>query len=292
MNRQNVLVMIALGVGSAVGAVTVAKFTPEEQPVGSLSEPLPESIVEQLNLDNVSERDPEQVAQVVESLIQILDHEISERRVLEEQLSDLQTEMTNLQQMLGMRVRSNSAVEFKAGATERAAGRERLSEDERLAAAGFTPQQIEDLRRQESGVQMRGIALDDQARREGWINSSRYFEERASLRDGGNSVRQNLGDDAYARYLYASGRPNGIAVTNVISTSPAELAGFQPGDIIRSYAGERIFSARRLMQLRSEGESGAPVSVEVIRDGERLRLSIPRGPMGVESGPRMIDPDS
>lgn len=292
MNRQNISIIIAVGIGSAVAAFTVAQFSPEERPIGSLSERLPENIVEQLKLDSISEQDPEQVAQIVESLIQILDHEISERRVLEEQMSDLKAEMTDLKKNLGARVRTAFMDESTFDASDRVAGKQRPSADERLAAAGFTTQQVEDMRRHESEAQMRGIALDDQARREGWVNSSRYFEERASLRDGADSIRQQLGDDTYSRYLFASGRPNGIAVTGVIPTSPAELAGFQPGDVIRSYGGERIFSPRQLLQLRSEGNSGAPVTVEIIRDGERLRLSMPRGPMGLNSSPRMIDPDS
>jgi S1-C subfamily serine protease len=99
-----------------------------------------------------------------------------------------------------------------------------------------------------------------------------------------------LGDAAYDRYLYASGQPNRIAVTSVIQTSPAETAGLRPGDILLQYGGERIYSAQQLTSLRSSGARGAPVTVDIIRDGQPLRITMPRGPMGIQTELSLVDP--
>jgi len=137
---------------------------------------------------------------------------------------------------------------------------------------------------------MRQIELNDRARREGWVNSPRYYEEFNKLTSGTESIRRELGDDAYDRYLFVSGRPNRIAVGTVIATSPAEQAGFQTADVIRSYDGDRVFSSAQLVNLRSAGDSGMPVVVEIIRDGEMMQITIPRGPMGIQTQGDLVNP--
>ena len=137
---------------------------------------------------------------------------------------------------------------------------------------------------------MRQIEFDDRARREGWVNSPRYFAEAAALRDGSQAVRQELGDDAYDRYLYASGRPNRLVVSNVIATSPAERAGLQPGDVILSYGDQRVFSTQQLTDLRSSGDRGTPVTLDIVREGRPMQITMPRGPMGVQTSATNVDP--
>ena len=160
----------------------------------------------------------------------------------------------------------------------------------RLAAAGFTEEEVATLRRRQGENQMRQVELDDRARREGWVNTPRYYEEINRLFDDTDPIRSELGDDAFDRYLYATGRPNRIRVTQVIETSPAEQAGFRSGDIIVSYGGERLFSTQQLTGLRSEGERGATVNVEIVRDGIPMQIAIPRGPMGIQTSPDLVDP--
>jgi serine protease Do len=99
-----------------------------------------------------------------------------------------------------------------------------------------------------------------------------------------------MGDAEYDSYLYASGMPNRIAVTNVIQTSPAEAAGLRRGDIIMQYGGEKVYSSQQLTELRSSGERGAPVAVDVIRDGQPMRITMPRGPMGIGNESTSVDP--
>jgi S1-C subfamily serine protease len=134
------------------------------------------------------------------------------------------------------------------------------------------------------------IELDDRARREGWVNTPRYVQESQDLSTGAAVIRNALGDELYDRYLFASGLPNRIAVGSVIETSPAEKAGFLRGDVVVRYGGEKVYSTQQLVNLRSSGEGGEPVTVEILRNGQLLQLTMPRGPMGMSTGPTLVDP--
>ena len=226
---------------------------------------------------------------MVESLGQVLNDEINERRVLTEQIEQLRSEVLNLKLHLGINVE-------EAFQADDGSGRQEWDDtvaqtrEERLAAAGFTPQQLESIQRLEAEAQMRQIDLDDRARREGWINTPRYMQEAQDLSTGATVIRNALGDETYDRYLFANEVPNRIAVQLVIETSPAQKAGFQPGDVFIRYGGEKVYSTQQLVNLRSSGERGEPVTVDILRNGQLLQLTMPRGPMGISTGPMLVDP--
>ena len=282
--------ILAVAVGAGIGAFTAVRMTSDDSLSKVDSKRVAESLTERLTSGEPSELDSEQVAQVVESLMQIVDEEIRERQVLAEQLEEVRSEMAELQQNLRARVAAALANNPSNALVRSPGAQVNQSMEERLAASGFTLQQFEDLRRREEGAQMEQIELNDRAIREGWVNSPRYFEEINQLTSGADGIRRELGDDAYDRYLYASGRSNRIAVGTVIATSPAEQAGFQTGDVIRSYGGERVFSTAQLVNLRSAGNLGKSVIVEIIREGELITITMPRGPMGVQTSAQRVDP--
>lgn len=281
---------LAVVVGIGIGAFAFSRTAPDDLPSEPLSTELKNSITGRLIGGESSELDPAQVAQVVESLVQILDEEISERRVLAEQLEELRSEMTDLQQNLRARVDAAYAAERRNNNSERSSQRGDARQEERLAKSGLTSQQFETIRRREAIATMQRIELDDQARREGWVDSPRYYEAFNELEGDSNSIRAEIGDEAYDRYLFASGRPNRIAVGTVIPTSPAERAGFQVGDVVMSYGGEKVYSTEQLTNLRSSGDSGALVAVDIIRDGQPIQITMPRGPMGIVTRSNVIDP--
>ena len=282
--------VVAVAVGAGIGAFTAARMASDDSSSETDSRHVAATLAERLTSVEPNELDPEQVAQIVDSLMQILDEEIKERQVLAEQLEEVRSEMAELQQNLRARVEEAFLDTPRTEDVRSPDAQVNQSQEERLAASGFTPQQFEDLRRREEGAQMQQIELNDRAIREGWVNSPRYFEELNRLTSGTDSIRRELGDDAYDRYLYASGRPNRIAVGSVIATSPAEQAGFKTGDVIRSYGGERVFSSAQLVNLRSAGKIGTSVVVEIVRDGELMQITMLRGPMGVQTRPDRVDP--
>ena len=134
------------------------------------------------------------------------------------------------------------------------------------------------------------LYLRDQASREGWLDTPRYREAAEALRQGEGSLRNELDDDAYDRFLYAMGRPNRVRVDAVLERSPAQTAGLLPGDHIVRYDGVPIRDGRELRDASTGGEPEQLVVVEIERDGQRIETTIPRGPLGVMLDSVSVEP--
>lgn len=288
MQKRLLPVVLLLAVVAGIGVLAIRSTESEPSP-GPLN-----SLVTQIAGDEIHGNDPDSIASAVNSLARVLDAEIAERRILSEQLEELQRQLSDLQENLGPRVTealsraNNEAVSVSSRRVQEQDGEATLVT--RLAAAGFTEKEAATLRRRQGEIQMQQVELDDRARREGWVNTPRYYQEISKLSNDMDPIRRELGDDAFDRYLFATGRPNRIRVGRVIETSPAEQAGLRPGDVIVSYAGERVFSTRQLTSLRSGGERGLPVSLEITRDGVPMQITLPRGPMGVQTQADLVNP--
>jgi hypothetical protein len=147
-----------------------------------------------------------------------------------------------------------------------------------LLRHGVSPAEVDRLRDVFSESELALLQLEDQARREGWFDQPRYRE---NLRDMRRALRAELGDDRFDRLLFATGRENRVIVTELLDDSPAQRSGLQAGDEILSYADRRVFRAMELKEATTEGTAGERVEVEVLRDGARVRLWVPRGPLGI-----------
>ena len=84
----------------------------------------------------------------------------------------------------------------------------------------------------------------------------------------GVTVRDVTADDGAG-----AGRA-GAVVESVRGDSPAAKAGVQAGDIIVSYDGESVRSARQLARLIDETPENKAVPVTVTRSGKRMELSV------------------
>ena len=104
------------------------------------------------------------------------------------------------------------------------------------------------------------------------------------------TLRTELGDQDYERFLAARGVPASVSIVTVLASSPAERAGLQRGDEIFSYDGKRVFNIRELNELTPVAASDEPVVVDVRRNGENLRIVLPRGPIGVRGGGDLLAP--
>lgn len=293
MYKQPLIIALALAAGIAIGAFGATRTIPDRGSLEGHSRDVLGDLIGSAERDEPLSTDPAALARTVESLARILDEEIAERRLLTERLEEMHTQLRDLEENLGSRL--VEAFDERSVASGNM-GMEQpfvdMGIEDRLLATGFTSEQVAGLRRREDERVMRQIDLDDRARREGWLNSPRYFEELNSLMGDSDPIRRELGDDGYDRYLFAMGRPNRVTVGRVIETSPAEQAGLQQGDMIISYAGERVFSTQQLTTLRSQGDRGAPVTVEILRNGKPMQITLPRGPMGVQTAMDVIDPSA
>lgn len=288
MNNQRVILLLVLLTGVSLGVFAATQLFSGQADEPAAQTVATESVAPQILQSDPGDLSAEQLAQVVESLVRTIDEEISERQVLEEEIDRLRNEVASLRTRMGIPTEDDIRSRMR-GVDEQT--RERMLE-QNLIDSGFTRAEIETVERLVAEAAMEQIALDDRARREGWLNTPQYFEEANALADTGDVVRDYLGDDGFDRYLYSVGTPNRVAVGSVIETSPAEQAGLRPGDVILSYGGQRVFQTGELIEMRSAGNSGEPVSLVIVRDGQRMQLTIPRGPMGVNTRPTRMEPGS
>jgi hypothetical protein len=218
-----------------------------------------------------------------------LDAEILERAALEERVDELDRRLAALGERSAAAAPRPGAL-GDGGPRDGAAPeelRERFRADfaarreeaeqrfvERLVAEGFAPERAEWLLRRAEELRMEALQAEYDAQR----------GVRPAQPVGVPSLRAELGDADYERYLRAVGRPTAVAVGDVLANSPAERSGLKPGDEILSYGGKRVFDLRELNTLTLEGTPGESVAVEVRRDGQVMQLVLPRGPLGIVGG--------
>ncbi|EGV16827.1 PDZ domain-containing protein [Thiocapsa marina] len=212
-------------------------------------------------------------------------------RSLESQITDLRVRLSSVEQSL-TRVLSASETAAKA-ADETRPPAPRTAEERRgaLVAAGVDPGLAEDLVLREAQRSLERLSLRDQAIREGWLGSAEYREELSRINADARSLREEIGDEIYDRYLFATGEENRVKIDSVIPGSAAEIAGLQPGDLIEAYAEERLFDFSELRRKTTEGEYGEQVAVRVRRGGRVVETWIPRGPLGVTLNSARVEPD-
>jgi len=106
-----------------------------------------------------------------------------------------------------------------------------------------------------------------------------------SLRTDGEVDRGWLGvqiqyiDETMAEAL-GLGEAKGALVASVMADGPAAGAGLRAGDVIISFAGEKLDSMKDLPRIVAEVESGTEVEIEVWRDGGRKTLTATIGKQG------------
>jgi S1-C subfamily serine protease len=80
-------------------------------------------------------------------------------------------------------------------------------------------------------------------------------------------------DDADVRRERLPDR-SGAVIDEVEADGPAAEAGFRAGDVVVTFDKERVRSARHLARLIEETPIGGAVAAEVIRNGNRMSLSV------------------
>jgi len=145
---------------------------------------------------------------------------------------------------------------------------------DRLTAGGFAVDEAEQLLDRRSELQWELMQSQYEARRDGTTVDPRGLDRNLEWQ-----FRQELGDSEYERYLEAMRQPSQVVVSSVFASSPASRIGLQPGDQILAYNGRRVFNTRELNAFTSSGEDAV---IDVMRNGTRLQLSVPAGPIGVQ----------
>lgn len=150
---------------------------------------------------------------------------------------------------------------------------------ERFIAAGIAPERAQWIMTRTQELRMQALQAQYEAAREG-----RPIDPTLAAFSPAGTLREELGDADYERYLQALGRPTSVYVRDVLATSPGAQAGIKPGDQVVKFDGERVFDMGELNRLVLEGEPGQMVAVDVMRDGQLVQLYVPRGPIGITGG--------
>jgi len=109
-------------------------------------------------------------------------------------------------------------------------------------------------------------------------------EVRTQLIDTGRITRSWMGilispvDDPAAKKLGMSA-PRGALVGDVVQGGPAHKAGFQAGDAILEFGGEKIEDGGRLPWIIARTKAGTPVKVTVLRGGKEYEVEVVLIPM-------------
>jgi hypothetical protein len=155
---------------------------------------------------------------------------------------------------------------------------QRQEQMDRFVAAGLTPDRAQWIMNREEELEMEVL----QARYEATQDNASQ-QEIANINTA-SMLRKELGDADYAKYLEGQGRPSTINVREVLTNSPAQSAGLQPGDEIVSYNGQRVFDMSELNSLTYETRPGTSVAMQVVRDGQTMQVVVESGPIGISGG--------
>jgi hypothetical protein len=147
-------------------------------------------------------------------------------------------------------------------------------------AAGLTPDRAQWIMNREQELEMEVLRARYEA-----TQGDATQQEVANI-NAASILRKELGDTDYAKYLEGQGRSTSISVREVLSNSPAQTAGLQPGDEIVSYNGQRVFDMNELNSLTYDTRPGTSVAMQVVRDGQTLQVVVESGPIGISGGGR------
>jgi serine protease Do len=127
------------------------------------------------------------------------------------------------------------------------------------ASIGMTHPQDQDVR----SVPMVGDSAE-------WLEAVQNFNFAGSSSQIGVSIRDVDENDA----TKAKGTATGVIVDEVETDSPAQKAGIKAGDIVTEFDGERVRSTRQFVRLVQETPVGRHVSLAVMREGQRVTVSL------------------
>lgn len=202
---------------------------------------------------------------------------------LEDKVAELEARVFELEQMMASK--SEEPGDNKPSMSElRISQMNNVQTTKSLLKSGISEAMATDIIRRRSEIELRKLELQDRASREAYLGTPRYRRELSEILSEHTTLREELGDDTYDQYLFANGQANRVRAISVMMSSAAEQAGMKDGDLIVSYAEHRVFEWNELKEATTEGVLGDYVNVDIVRDGQLMSLSIPRGPLGVRLG--------
>jgi len=302
MTRWIGVVSLTFLVGLLAGVLAHRAFSageppPMEQPPRTVSVPADQRALRPPAV-TLPQEEPPGDAPWVSEIVARLDRAAAERHqlgqevgALQEKVRELEARITHVDTGGVQSAAPGERVPPGAAKTDEAAD-PAIPLETRLTALGLDQDRAAEISQRVNEVDLDRLYLRDQATREGWFNTPRYGQALQEVNGDLNALRDEVGDDAYDRYLYATGQVNRVVVGSVIADSQAHEAGLKAGDTVLRYADQRVFSTAELQSATSQGVAGELVTVTVLRGDQRLRIYVPRGPLGIRLRVERRLPDS
>jgi membrane-associated protease RseP (regulator of RpoE activity) len=274
--------ILSLGLVAIIGVVIVLLLqSPDTTPVTpQFAAPVSDTPFAQAEITSL----PESSTDEINALRQQLQQEITARKKLQNTVNELSKKITAL---ATQQPSTDGTTNNPASINPR--NRDWFNQ-QALIDAGVGKSTAQNLKIRFETQALEKLYLRDNAMREGWFGSRRYRNELELLDAQLSGLQEEIGDQAYEAYLFASGQPNQVMVQSVLASSSADTAGIRADDQILSYDGQRIFNWRALRTATTQGTADENVTIEIIRDGKRLQLYVPRGPLGVRMDSASVAP--
>lgn len=159
-----------------------------------------------------------------------------------------------------------------------------------MIASGVNPDMADDILRRISQQDYRRLELQNLIRHADPATRREYRYELRELNKNKLSLRSEIGEDSYDRYLFVSGRNNRVKVRSVMTGSPAESSGLLADDVILSYNDQKILSWPDIRAATMQAEIGSYINIEILRDGNVMNMTIPGGTLGVQLDALQVEP--
>lgn len=217
----------------------------------------------------------------IQRLTEELERERADRAALEEHVAGLEA---MLAEEIGFGDRDAATEDGATGTAGDAAAtadekRPDWFDRDALLAAGLPENEVDWIRELfERYVSLR-LEYEDARLRKGERSGLHAIRDELALE---KQFRTEFGDEDFDAVRFAMNERNRVIFTELLEGSAGFRAGIRAGDEVVSYAGERVFRPRDLKLLIAAGERDEPVELRVLRDGEIVRVFLPRGPIGAQ----------
>ncbi|MEM7083484.1 MAG: PDZ domain-containing protein [Pseudomonadota bacterium] len=288
MSQSKLLLVVALLIGA--GLVAWARDAITSDPLSASPPPITESTPDASDSPINMLATDDDTAALISQLRRELEIAQNERSALKDQLDALSVRLSAIDKQpvaQSASLASEGRLARMQNARRRNQGGLTLAS---LTDAGIPERDAAQIKSRLDELSMQRLYLRDQAQREGWLGKEQYREEIQRLNQSQNNLATEFGDDYYARYLYAVGRPNQVNVSSVIDNSPAFHSGIQNGDQLVSYDGQSVYDTRAIRRGTQSGSVGEMVPVVVNRNGQTMELYVPRGPLGITMNAESVRP--
>ena len=273
MNKPLLAIVLSLAAGGALGAIAMNAT---------------QSRTEDASPETVYFNTAAPAAERIAALERIVAEERDARLVLEDQMHGLYADLERLDspELRQLLEQFNTGREQQRSAdrprSQTSSSRSRRMRDykqmrtDQLVNGGFTEDRARQILAMEDQVRLELLEAEYEAHRSG--NEDDYWTRANNYQ---NTLREQLGDAEYEKYLVAQGGQASVTVNDVIGSSPANRAGLKTGDRIVSYDGNRVYTMWELKNMAFDGNPGEDVILDIERDGQRMQLVVPRGPLGI-----------